>query len=315
MQSYVPAHATPTSEYCTNRPSVDLISKSAIALLRLERSMTAGAHMRGVPSRQSRHLDATVGKIEVVGRKPRRVALAPNGADHPIDILRAALRAQGCRPSLRVIVIINGEAGLADLVRAAMREAVRRILDWFHFSMRMSPIEQMLVRLSSRDRRDIRPLQAAQASIERGRHLLWHGRRAQAGQELVRFAHHSKNFARSGAEPKQVVTRDFLRTARGCPVMCKTTALALSATIIGITAIDQYRRHALRDASAKVHHVQIGSAGRMLESLQRIGDALRVDHAGDENEIGTMIARRPSWQVLWRMYHVLRHLHDHRAGA
>ena len=178
----------------------------------------------------------------------------------------------------------------------------------------MSPIEQMLVRLSSRDRRDIRPLQAAQASIERGRHLLWHGRRAQAGQELVRFAHHSKNFARSGAEPKQVVTRDFLRTARGCAVMCKTTALALSATIIGITAIDQYRRHALRDASAKVPHVQIGSAGRMLESLQRIGDALRVDHAGDENEIGTMIARRPSWQVLWRMYHVLRHVHDHRAG-
>jgi hypothetical protein len=60
--------------------------------------------------------------------------------------------------------------------------------------------------------------------------------------------------------------------------------------------------------------MQIGSAGRMLERLQRIGDALRVDHAGDEDEIGTMIARRSSWQVLWRMYHVLRHVHDHRAG-
>ena len=41
---------------------------------------------------------------------------------------------------------------------------------------------------------------------------------------------------------------------------------------------------------------------------------LRVDHAGDKDEIGTMIARRPSGQVLRRMYHVLRHVHDHRAG-
>ena len=61
--------------------------------------------------------------------------------------------------------------------------------------------------------------------------------------------------------------------------------------------------------------MQIGSAGRMLERLQRIGDALRVDHAGDEDEIGTMIASRPSWQVLWRMYHVLRHVHDHRPAS
>ena len=60
--------------------------------------------------------------------------------------------------------------------------------------------------------------------------------------------------------------------------------------------------------------MQIGAAGRMLEGLQRRGDAFGVDHAGDEDEIGTMIVRRPSGQVLWRMYHVLRHVHDHGAG-
>ena len=60
--------------------------------------------------------------------------------------------------------------------------------------------------------------------------------------------------------------------------------------------------------------MQIGSACRMLERLQRICDALRVDHAGDKDEIGTMIARRPSGQVLRRVYHVLRHVHDNRAG-
>ena len=142
--------------------------------------MIDGAHIRAVPGHQSRHLDVTVGKIEVTGREPRRFAFAPKGADRPIDILRAALGAQGWRHGRRVIVISDGEAVLPSLVRAATKEPVRHILDWFHLSMRMRPIEQMLVGLSGRDLRDIRPLQAAQASIERVRHLLWHGRPAQA---------------------------------------------------------------------------------------------------------------------------------------
>src|SRR5262245_47954066 len=77
--------------------------------------------------------------------------------------------------------------------------------------MRMRPIEQMLVGLSGHDLRDICSLQAAQASIERVRHLLWHGRPAQAAQELVRFVDHAENIARSAAEPEQVVARDLLR--------------------------------------------------------------------------------------------------------
>ena len=149
--------------------------------------MIDGAHIRAVPGHQSRHLDVTVGKIEVTGHKPRRFAFAPKGADRPIDILRAALGAQGWRPGQKVTVISDGEAALPNLVRAATREPIRHILDWFHLSMRMRPIEQMLVGLSGRDLRDICPLQAAQASIERVRHLLWHGRPAQADQELVRL--------------------------------------------------------------------------------------------------------------------------------
>ena len=123
--------------------------------------MIDGAHIRAVPGHQSRHLDVTVGKIEVSGRKPRRFAFAPKGADSPVDILRAALGAQGWRPGQRVTVISDGEAMLPNLVRAATGESVRHILDWFHLSMRMRPIEQMLLGLSGRDLRDIRPLMAA----------------------------------------------------------------------------------------------------------------------------------------------------------
>jgi hypothetical protein len=141
--------------------------------------MIDGAHIRAAPGHQSRHLDVTVGKVEVAGRKPRRFAFAPKGADRPLDIIRVALGAQGWRPGQKVTVISDGEAVLPNLVRAA-REPVRHILDWFHLSMRMRPVEQMLLGLPGRELRDVRPVQAAQASIERVRHLLWHGRPEQA---------------------------------------------------------------------------------------------------------------------------------------
>jgi hypothetical protein len=172
--------------------------------------MIDGAHIRAVPGHQSRHLDVTVGKVEVAGRKPRRFAFAPKGADRPIEILRTALGAQGWRPGQRVTVISDGEAVLPNLVRAATQEPVRHILDWFHLSMRMRPIEQMLLGLSGRDLRDVGPLQAAQASIERVRRLLWHGRLRQADDELSGFATDAVKIALRGGGPEQVVN-DLLR--------------------------------------------------------------------------------------------------------
>jgi hypothetical protein len=49
----------------------------------------------------------------------------------------------------------------------------------------MRPIEQVLTGLSAREFQDPVPVQAAQASIERIRHLLWHGRPDEADQEIV----------------------------------------------------------------------------------------------------------------------------------
>jgi hypothetical protein len=82
-----------------------------------------------------------------------------------------------------------------NLVRAATGEPVRYILDWFHLSMRMRPIEQVLARLSARQLQDAEPVQAAQASIERIRHLLWHGRPADADQKIVSLLGHGSKIA------------------------------------------------------------------------------------------------------------------------
>jgi hypothetical protein len=166
--------------------------------------------------------------------------------------MRAALGAQGWRPGQKVTVIIDGEAVLPNLVRAAARQPVRHILDWFHLSMRMRPIEQMLLGLSGRNLRDVRPMQAVQASIERVRHLLWHGRPAQADQELVRFASHTGNIAGSGANPEQVVTRDLLRHCSELRSYVQNNRGEPSSAIIaGIIAIARFRPRAPRDASTR----------------------------------------------------------------
>jgi hypothetical protein len=81
--------------------------------------MIDGAHIRAVPGYQSRHLDVTVGKVEVSGRRPRRFALAPKGSDHPLTPVRAALVEQGWHPGRALTVISDGEAALPNLLRAA----------------------------------------------------------------------------------------------------------------------------------------------------------------------------------------------------
>jgi hypothetical protein len=71
-----------------------------------------GAHIRAAHGYQARHIDVTVGKIEVAGKPPRRFALAPKGAIAPLATLREALREQGWRPGRAVTVLSDGESAL-----------------------------------------------------------------------------------------------------------------------------------------------------------------------------------------------------------
>lgn len=173
--------------------------------------MIDGAHIRAAPGYQTRHVDVTVGKVEVTRRQPRRFALAPKGSDHPLAPIRAALVEQGWHPGRPLAVISDGEAALPNLVRAATGEPVRHILDWFHMSMRMRPIEQVLTGLFARQLQDPVPVQAAQASIERIRHLLWHGRQDQADQEIVLLMGRGSKIAERNGVSVQESTNDLTR--------------------------------------------------------------------------------------------------------
>jgi hypothetical protein len=71
-----------------------------------------GAHIRAAHAYQSRHIDVTVGTIEVAGKPPRRFALALKGASAPLAMLREALREQRWRPGRAVTVLSDGESAL-----------------------------------------------------------------------------------------------------------------------------------------------------------------------------------------------------------
>jgi hypothetical protein len=148
-----------------------------------------GAHIRAAYGYQSRHIDVTVGKVEVEGRLPRRFALAPKGASAPLAILRNALREQGWRPGRTVTVLSDGESALPGLVRAAVGEPVTCILDWWHISMRVQHIEQALRGVYAAEPQHRAGLEIVDWRIGRLRHLIWNGYHDEACRELCGLRH------------------------------------------------------------------------------------------------------------------------------
>jgi hypothetical protein len=154
-----------------------------------------GAHIRAAHGYQSRHLDVTVGKIEVTEKPPRRFALAPRGAESPLATVRQALRDQGWQPGRPVTVISDGEAALPSLVRAAVGEPITCILDWWHISMRVQHIEQAVRGIDALDPRHRAGLEMVEWRVGRLRHLIWNGHHEEAHDELFGMRHMASEVA------------------------------------------------------------------------------------------------------------------------
>jgi hypothetical protein len=176
------AAVSPTSE-----PDPDLSTEIMMVI--------DGAHIRAAHGYQSRHIDVTLGKIEVAGKPPRRFALAPKGAVAPLATLRQALREMGWRPGRAVTVLSDGESALPGLVRAAVGEHVTCILDWWHISMRVQHIEQALRGVYALEPRHRAGLEIVDWGIGRLRHLLWNGYHQEAHGELFGMRHMASEVA------------------------------------------------------------------------------------------------------------------------
>jgi len=135
--------------------------------------MLDGAYIRAVPGHQVRNFEAICGKMEREGQPTRRFALVRSVAEQPHALLRAALLDQGWREGDAVTVISDGDPALPALVRSATGGPVQHILDWFHLSMRVHHVEQVMGGLCALEPPPLAPLDHAQVDMERLRHLLW----------------------------------------------------------------------------------------------------------------------------------------------
>jgi len=114
-------------------------------------------------------------------------------AEQPHASLRAALLDQGWREGDAVTAISDGAPALPALVRSATGGSVEHILDWFHLSMRVHHVEQVMGGLCAVEPPPLAPLDLAQVDVERLWHLLWNGHQEKACEALGRIGSWAKD--------------------------------------------------------------------------------------------------------------------------
>jgi len=191
--------------------------KAAAADERRPVVMLDGAYIRAVPGHQVRNFEAVCGKVEREGQAPprqptRRFALVRSVAEQPHALLRAALQDQGWQEGDAVTAISDGDPALPALVRSATGGPVQHILDWFHLSMRVQHVEQVMGGLCALEPPLLAPLDQARIDVERLRHLLWNGHNEKACEALGRITNWAKDASvlddpAMGAGAKRLVAR------------------------------------------------------------------------------------------------------------
>jgi len=174
--------------------------------------MLDGAYIRAIPGHQVRNFEAICGKVERDGHPTRRFALVRSVAEQPHALLRAALQDQGWREGDAVTAISDGDVALPALVRSATGGPVEPILDWFHLSMRVHHVEQVMGGLCALEPLPSTPPDQAQIDVERLLHLLWNGHHEKACEALDRIVSWAKdasvlNDPAMGAGAKRLVAR------------------------------------------------------------------------------------------------------------
>ena len=121
------------------------------------------------------------------------------------------MRNDGWTERSRVAVLADGADGLADLVSAVSPNACRSILDWFHISMRLRPIEQMVPKIAAVLRRlDVSIGEFILEKTPRVRYQMWNGQ----WHAAVRRMHGVYRVAKIGLKVEPAIDTERLKRFR-----------------------------------------------------------------------------------------------------
>ena len=125
------------------------------------------------------------GRIERDGRLGGHFAWVTRDPTSASEFMKAALEDQGWTKQSRVTVLADGADGLKSVVQGAVPQEPRNILDWFHISMRLRPIEQMGTNIADvLGVVDADTAAAIRDKLPRLRYQMWHGKWAAAIERM-----------------------------------------------------------------------------------------------------------------------------------
>ena len=148
-----------------------------------------GTYVRADSSGWLRQHYVVAGRVERDGQLGAHFAWVAQDAANAQEYMKAALVDQGWTSKSRVTVLADGADGLHSVVRAAITSRPQNILDWFHISMRLRPIEQMGPSVAD-VLADVDPGTAAtiRTKLPRLRYQMWHGKWAAAVERMEGFS-------------------------------------------------------------------------------------------------------------------------------
>ena len=134
------------------------------------------------------------GRIARDGRLGGHFVWLPEAVGATGAMMQSALDDDGCTSQSQLEVIADGADGLESVVREAAERHPTQRLDWFHLSMRLRPIEQMIDRVAALIP-DAERRRAFRHDAPRLRWQLWHGR----WRDAVRRTHQLSRPLRAAA--------------------------------------------------------------------------------------------------------------------
>jgi hypothetical protein len=137
-----------------------------------------GTYIRADRMRFLTEYHVVAGRIERDGQLGGHFAWV---AQHPLcgaeDFMKAALEANGWTKKSQVRVLADGAEGLTNLASGAAEKLVHRVLDWFHISLRLRPIEQMSAGIANAtSHSDVVLDELLCEKLPRMRYQMWNGK-------------------------------------------------------------------------------------------------------------------------------------------